>query len=63
MNYTELIAAAASNLGIDQDDILAVTLNLSKETITIITWNFAKSHVPFPKLPPKTKKVKAIKTE
>lgn len=63
MNYTELITTAAANLGIDQDDILAVTLNLSKETITIITWNFAKSHVPFPKLPPKTKKVKAIKTE
>lgn len=62
MNYTELITTAAANLGIDQDDILAVTLNLSKETITIITWNFAKSHVPFPKLP-KTKKVKAIKTE
>ncbi|MBP9502037.1 MAG: hypothetical protein KBF17_07760 [Candidatus Promineofilum sp.] len=62
MNYTELITAAAQNLGIHEGDILAVTIDNAKETITIITWNFAKSHVPFPKLP-KTKKVKAIKTE
>lgn len=62
MNYTELITTAAANLGIDQSDILAVTIDHAKETITIITWNFAKSHVPFPKLP-KTRKVKAIKTE